>query len=333
MWFGFFLKNFIVMLQQFDFIVTIFFYGVNQRMNIRDSYLPIKPVDILIDGFGAPIMKTALLFDIDSTLTPPRLPITESMVQVLRKLNVPFHVAAGSHMELLEEQFFKPLFKFGFRGRFEAFISNGAIQYHCDYSSGSDIHEVDLFDIRKHLGNEAYDDLVRGLENTVEIPGFQLPGHLKVYGDVIAYRISMVNFSPIGRVKVETPEVRENREAFVCFDKETNYRRNILDHFDDIFSDLMAEKDLKITLGGQTSFDVGILGQDKSKAVRMLLASGVQKLIFIGDALFEGGNDAVIREYIDDMPPDSTAKAEYFQVESYKETEALLKEYGFVKER
>ncbi len=276
-------------------------------------------------------MKTALLFDIDSTLTPPRLPITESMVKVLRKLSVPFHVAAGSHLELLEGQFFQPLFEFGFRGQFEAFISNGAIQYHCDYSSRSNIQEVDVFDIRKHLGDKAYNDLLAELENTVKIPDFQLPDHLKVFGDVVAYRISMVNFSPIGRVKVETTEVRENRNAFVRFDKETNYRRNILDHFDNIFSDLMAEKDLNITLGGQTSFDVGILGQDKSKAVRMLLASGVEKLIFIGDALFEGGNDAAIRECIDDMPPDAKAKAQYFQVESYKETENLLKEFGFTK--
>lgn len=285
----------------------------------------------MINSIGAQIVKTALLFDIDSTLTPPRLPITESMVTVLRKLSVPFHVAAGSHLELLEGQFFQPLFEYGFRGQFEAFISNGAIQYRCDYSSRPNMQEVDVFDIRKHLGDKAYNDLLAELENTVKIPDFQLPDHLKVFGDVVAYRISMVNFSPIGRVKVETPEVRENRDAFVRFDKETSYRRNILDHFDNIFSDLMAEKDLKITLGGQTSFDVGILGQDKSKAVRTLLASGVEQLIFIGDALFEGGNDAAIREYIDDMPPDAKAKAQYFQVESYKETEKLLEEFGFTK--
>lgn len=279
------------------------------------------------------MIKTALLFDIDSTLTPPRLPITESMVLVLRQLNVPFHVAAGSHMELLEEQFFQPLFEFGFRGRFEAFVSNGAIQYRCDYSSGPHIREVDVFDIRKHLGDKAYADLLGKLENTIKIPRFQLSGHLKVFGDIVAYRISMVNFSPIGRVKVETPEVRENRDAFVRFDKETNYRRNMLEYFNDIFSDLMAEKDLNITLGGQTSFDIGILGQDKSKAVRKLLASGVERLIFIGDALFEGGNDAVIREYIDQIPADRNAKAQYFEVDSYKETENLLKELGFTQNR
>ncbi len=276
-------------------------------------------------------MKTALLFDIDSTLTPPRLPITESMVRVLRKLSVPFHVAAGSHMELLEEQFFQPLFEFGFRGQSEAFISNGAIQYHCDYSSRPTISEVDMFDIREHLGSGAYHDLLRQLENTVKIADYQLPDHLKVFGDTVAYRISMINFSPIGRVKVETPEVRDNRDAFVRFDKETDYRRNILNHFDDIFSDLMAEKDLKITLGGQTSFDIGILGQDKSKAVRKLLASGAEKLIFIGDALFEGGNDAAIREYIDNLPPDARANAQYYQVASYRETQRLLKDLGFTK--
>ena len=277
-------------------------------------------------------MRTELLFDIDSTLTPPRLPITESMVAVLKKLTVPFHVAAGSHMELLEEQFFKPLSHFKFTGHFEAFISNGAIHYHFNYSSDPPIvKEIDAFDIRSYLGEDSYTFLLNTLNQTLDIPEYRLPRHLKVFGDTIAYRISMLNLSPIGRVKVETSEVRENRKRFVLFDKKTNYRRNILQHFDKVLSELISKNNLRITLGGQTSFDVGILHQDKSKAVRTLLKSGVDKLIFIGDALFEGGNDAAIRKYVDNMPEDSDSKAEYHQVESYEETIDLLKRFGFYK--
>ena len=273
-------------------------------------------------------MKTALLFDIDSTLTPPRLPITEPMVAVLRRLEVPFHVAAGSHMALLEKQFFEPLFEYGFRGQFDAFISNGAMHYHCDFSNGPQVREIDVFDIHRHLGDQAYEFVLDTLAQTSRLPQFRLPDHLKIFGETIANRISMVNFSPIGRVKIETPEVRENRKNFVRFDEATHYRRNILRHFDDVFSDLMAGKDLRITLGGQTSFDIGILNQDKSKAVRVLLETGIERLIFIGDALFDGGNDAVIREYIDALPPHPNRKAEYRQVASFEETMAFIKQFG-----
>ncbi|MDQ1525332.1 MAG: hypothetical protein QOE47_3256, partial [Pyrinomonadaceae bacterium] len=79
-------------------------------------------------------MKTVLLLDIDNTLTPPRRPLNKEMADIVNRLNVPFHVAAGSHMKILQEQFFSPLYLFGFRQQFDAFLSNGAIHYHCDYS-------------------------------------------------------------------------------------------------------------------------------------------------------------------------------------------------------
>ncbi len=275
-------------------------------------------------------MKAALLFDIDSTLTPPRLPITKDMVEILNRLIVPFHVAAGSHLELLEKQFFEPLYDHGYRGNFEAFVSNGALHFHCDFTGEPSMEEIDMFDIRAHLGEQAYVFLIDTLKQTMEIPAFQLPPHLKVFGDIITYRISMVNFSPIGRVKVETHDVRENRNNFVHFDKKTNYRRNILRHYDNVLSDLMAKQNLRITLGGQTSFDVGVLNQDKSKAVKTLHNLGIERVIFIGAALFEGGNDAIIREYIDAMPVNPSRKAEYHQVDSYQETISLLNQLGLL---
>ena len=274
-------------------------------------------------------MRTALLFDIDGTLTPPRLPITKSMADVLMKLTVPFHIAAGSHMELLEKQFFEPLYQFGFRDRFDAFVGNGAIHYCCDYSAGPKIRLIDVFDIREYLGNISYAFLLDILRETLEIPEFRLPSHIKVFGETISYRTSMVNLTPIGRVKVETPEIQKNRINFVLFDRSTNYRLNILSHCNNVFSELIAEKDLRITLGGQTSFDIGILNQDKSKAVKTLLRSGIDRLIFFGDALFERGNDTVIREYINTMPQGSNPTAEYHQVGSYEETIDLLHRFDF----
>ena len=96
-------------------------------------------------------MRTAIIMDIDNTLTPPRQPIREEMVRLLSCLSVPFHVAAGSHMELLKSQFFDPLYHFGFRGSFEAFVSNGAVHYHCDYARETSLRLISAFNIRDHL--------------------------------------------------------------------------------------------------------------------------------------------------------------------------------------
>ena len=95
---------------------------------------------------------------------------------------------------------------------------------------------------------------------------------------------------------------------------------------------LIEERDLTITLGGQTSFDIGVLGQDKAKAVKTLIASGAQRVVFLGDALFEGGNDAAIRVLAENWPKDSAVRVEAIQVESWLDTMARLRGMGFVPE-
>jgi hypothetical protein len=141
----------------------------------------------------------------------------------------------------------------------------------------------------------------------------------------------MVNLCPIGRVEEEGPDARENRSNFVQFDTATGYRQAVMAHLKDLLRELIESKGLVITLGGETSFDIGILGEDKTKAIRALWDAGVQKVIFIGDALYDGGNDAAIREFIDALPPDRRAHADYRQVRSYEETIAFLEGLGLVR--
>ena len=276
-------------------------------------------------------MTTALLFDIDKTLTPPRLPITESMVDVLKNLKIPFHVAAGSHLELLRKQFFEPLFGYGFRKQFDAFVSNGAIHYHCDYSKEMSIEMVSKFDIREYLGKKDYSFLIETLKRTLEHEDFQLRPPVKNMGETIAYRVSMVNFTPIGRVEIEGPEIRQNRENFVAFDEATGYRQKVMRYLktQTQLSRLIKDKKLVITLGGETSFDIGVLGEDKTKGITTLWDKGIDKVIFFGDALYEGGNDYVVREFVDNLPADLKPKAEYHQVDSYEDTIEKLREFDY----
>jgi hypothetical protein len=90
---------------------------------------------------------------------------------------------------------------------------------------------------------------------------------------------------------------------------------------------LINRKQLHITLGGQTSFDIGIIGQDKTKPVRTLLDDGFEKVIFIGDALFEGGNDGAIIDYIRSWPSELKCPVEAIQVNSWRETLEILHKF------
>lgn len=271
-------------------------------------------------------MKTALAIDIDNTLTPPRQPITRQMVEVLGCLKVPFYVAAGSHISLLQAQFFQPLYDFGFRKQFDAFVSNGAIRYHCNYSKRMSIKLISEFNIRNYLGEDSYTILSKILNETLNKEQFQLPRSLIVRDNRIVDRVSMINLCPIGRMEQEDPNARKNRDDFINFDHSTGYRKKVLGHLNRELAFLIHEKQLHITLGGQTSFDIGIIGEDKTKPVRSLLKDGFERVVFIGDALFEGGNDAAINEFIKSWPSDSMCPVEAIQINSWLETMDILKD-------
>jgi hypothetical protein len=84
---------------------------------------------------------------------------------------------------------------------------------------------------------------------------------------------------------------------------------------------LIEQRQLSIALGGQTSFDIGVEGQDKAKAVKVLLDSGFEHVVFFGDALFEGGNDAPIQHLANRIP----SQVEAVAVESWQDTMDQLK--------
>jgi phosphomannomutase len=276
-------------------------------------------------------MTTAILFDIDSTLTPPRQPITREMAEILIRLSVPFHVAAGSHIELVEGQFLTPLYDYGYRGRFEAFLSNGAIHYSCDYSNGISVKVVSEFNLREYLGESDYGLIVTTLKRILRLKKFKLGSNLRAIGKRITDRSSMINFCPIGRVTVEDAEVSRNRANFVEYDRAHAYRKMVTDYLNHELARLIDTRRLSIALGGQTSFDIGVSMHDKSTALRTLLERGsISHIIFIGDALFRGGNDEPVLNFIENWDSATPCPVEAVQVESWRETIEILHARGFV---
>jgi len=277
-------------------------------------------------------MKSALALDIDSTLTPPRQPIEREMAEALSHLRVPFYVAAGSHLSLLYKQFFEPLYAFGFRKTFESFLSNGAMHYHCDYMRTMEIVLISEFKIREYLGEIDYAHLSKSLLDVLSSDRFRLPPSFPLRDGRIVDRVSMINLCPIGRLNEENSEAKRIRDEFVRFDRETGYRDRMMAFLKNDLSDLIIGRQLIITLGGQTSFDIGIAGQDKTKPVQALLQNGFDRVIFIGDALFKGGNDAAINDFIKNWPSEyaSPCPVEAIQIHSWHETIAEFRRLGFL---
>jgi phosphomannomutase len=268
------------------------------------------------------IRAQALVMDIDGTLTPPRELLKKEMADALSKLSVPFYLAAGSDLPLVKSQFLDPLEKFGFRGRIEAFLNNGAAEYRCDYARAYSISMVKKFDIRKHLGNRYYAELVSVLTETLHKKEFTLPSTVKVSGEQIIDRGSMVNFAPFGRpVRTRlTAGDLANRKRFVAFDRARGYRAGVMTFLQSELSGMIREKGLRIMYGGQTSFDIVIKGMDKTNPVRILLDRGYKRIVFIGDALFDGGNDSVIMDFIGEWKGSAPCPVVAIKVENWQNT-------------
>jgi hydroxymethylpyrimidine pyrophosphatase-like HAD family hydrolase len=271
-------------------------------------------------------MTTALVFDIDNTLTPPREALDREMAERLGALEPRFALAAGSDLGLLMSQFFEPLHAFGYRGEFDAFICNGASRYRCSAGKELRVTPVDEFSLEAHLGSERFATLRALLDGLWFDPRFTLPSSVSVVGPRIIDRRAMLNIAPSGRQSgALSPEARKSREEFVAFDTATGYRERALRALRALLDERLPGNDLLLTLGGQTSFDLVVRGRDKSFAVRSLLDEGAAHVTYVGDALFPGGNDAAVSDFVAAWP-EGACPVDVIQVSDHRHTARLMEQ-------
>lgn len=124
--------------------------------------------------------------------------------------------------------------------------------------------------------------IVSSLKKAIGLSGFKAD---EVWGDAIEDRGSQVTFSALGQ---QAP-LKEKKEWDPDFAKRTKIKA-ILDTLIPRFS---------IRMGGATSIDVTKPGIDKAYGIgklRDILDISMKEMIFIGDALFVGGNDYPVKE-------------------------------------
>jgi hypothetical protein len=119
--------------------------------------------------------------------------------------------------------------------------------------------------------------IVGSLKQALRVAGFQVE---KVWGEVIEDRGSQITFSALGQ---QAP--LEEKEKW---DPDFSKRKKIKAILDGLIPEF------SVRLGGSTSIDVTRPGIDKAYGIgklRDILGISLKEMIFIGDALFPGGND------------------------------------------
>ena len=129
---------------------------------------------------------------------------------------------------------------------------------------------------------EEKEQITGSLEKVIASLNYKAESH---WGKVIEDRGSQITFSALGR---QAP-IEEKKKWDSDFAKRKQMKV--------LLTDLIPE--FSVRLGGTTSIDITKPGIDKGYGIRKLrdtLGIAIDEMIFIGDALFPGGNDYPAKE-------------------------------------
>jgi len=222
-------------------------------------------------------MKRLIAFDLDGTLAESKQPMGEPMAEALADLLGVAHVAviSGGDWPQFEKQVASRLPERANRMKLWLMPTTGTKLYIHAAGSWTPVF-AELFDA------ETKAKILEAFEASLEATGF-VPE--QVWGERIEDRGSQITFSALGQ---QAPvEVKEHWDP--AFEK-----RKIIQV--DLRTRLPG---LSINMGGATSIDITRAGVDKAYGLRKLSdASGIplDAMMFIGDAIFPGGNDYPAKE-------------------------------------
>ena len=230
--------------------------------------------------------NSIVLFDMDGTLTPARLPADVRMGTSLARLSkyTKIGIVTGSDFDYLNQQC-KNLWSGRSTVSPENIIllpCNGTKFY--TWESGDWRIQAES-SMRSKLGDDDFQFLMKTLI-TAQFTHSGLNSGMPLTGHFISYRDSMINWCPIGR-----NANNEQRKTFVEWDKETKMREKSAIKLRKIISNAIGEDKIVFALGGDTSLDIYPSGWDKTYALRYFPD---YECWFVGDRCEENGNDKTI---------------------------------------
>lgn len=238
-----------------------------------------------------------IIFDLDGTLAPSKSPMDEEMANLLFSLleKKKVVVVSGGGYPQFETQFLVRLPTTGERlGNLLLMPTSGTRLYVWRNAWCEQYAE--------HLSPKEKEKIMITFNESLKMSGFAHPS--KIFGQQIEDRGSQITFSALGQ---EAPLELKN-----AWDPDHSKRQKIVE----LMKNKMPEFDIRI--GGATSIDVTRRGVNKGYAVRKLeeyLKLSIDDMLFVGDALFHGGNDY----------PAKATGVECIQVKGPEETKELVK--------
>jgi HAD superfamily hydrolase (TIGR01484 family) len=216
-------------------------------------------------------MKKLIVFDLDGTLAISKSPLDEEMSKLLGTLLrvAKVSIISGGNWPQFEKQVLSNLPSDDSQKNLFLLPTCGTKFYKYD-SGWTKLYSEDFTAQEK-------EKIISSMKKVMVSTGYK---EEKVWGEVIEDRGSQITFSGLGQ---QAPI-----EAKEKWDPDFSRRQKMKAMLDALIPEF------SVTLGGTTSIDVTKPGIDKAYGIRKLrdtLGISIQEMIFIGDALFPGGND------------------------------------------
>jgi len=236
-------------------------------------------------------MNKIYIFDVDGTLTPSRLRMTEEFSKFFDEWSSrnKYYLVTGSDLDKTKEQL--PI----------AYIDRAESIFTC---CGNQMWKNDKL---------VYENKFKVPENLLTYLGYEL--RMTDYpikaGNHIEDRGSLLNFSMVGR---DCTQVQ--REDYYRYDNLIGERERITKHIREQWRDLDA------VIGGQISIDIYPKGKDKSQVFDIIQQERLvqaDEYVFIGDRTLEGGNDYPLAKLMS-----KTNNCSYHRTEGWKNTQQIL---------
>jgi phosphomannomutase len=246
--------------------------------------------------------KKLIVFDLDGTLAKSKSVADSTMIQLLTKLleRMPVAVIGGGKRGLFQEQLLSQLkIKKELLAKLFLFPTTATAFYR--YHNG-------WKNVYSHQLTKAERDLIKKTFKRVFLEiGYQHPK--KTYGPVIEDRGTQVTFSALGQEIV----AQLGKKGLVLKDKWRDEHTPTKMKIARLMQKYLPK--LEVRAAGGTSVDVTRKGIDKAyglKQIEKYLKIKIKDMLFVGDAIFPGGNDyAVIKTKIDHISvngPEDTKK-------------------------
>jgi hypothetical protein len=218
------------------------------------------------------MVKKLVVFDLDGTLAESKSSLDAEMSGLLHDLLTVVKVAviSGGDWPQFEKQLLSNL-------PHDERLANLSLLPTC----GTKFYRYDSADWKKVYSEDFTTDqrekILSSLKKAIRVAGFKIE---KLWGEQIEDRGSQITFSALGQ---QAP--LEEKEKW---DSDFAKRKKIQAILDTLIPEF------SVRIGGSTSVDITKPGIDKAYGIRKLrdlLGISLEEMIFIGDALYVGGND------------------------------------------